>query len=564
MSSPKFPDRPSPIPATPTSDVDRALERLAAAKDRWLGTSTRERIAMLQAIRHALWDVAPAWVEAAGRAKGFEPGTYLAGEEWLAAPMATARNARVLEDSLRAGPQRRLPVRRAHGREIFDVMPAGLLDRALFTGWTSEVWVQPGKPSTLARIYREGHVGPGRVSLVLAAGNIASIGPMDALYKLFVDDEVVIMKMNPVNDYAGPFVRTAFKVLVDAGFFEIVYGGAETGAYLTQHPLVDTIHITGSDVTHDAIVWGPDRATHAERKAKGEKFVDKPITSELGCVTPILVCPDAWSDADIDYQARNIVSMAQHNASFDCNSGKLVVLPAGWSRKDALVDRITHHLSAMTPRRAYYPGAQARYQALLDHYPQARPFGERTDEVVPFTLIPDVPAKPGEYALVNEPFCAVLSLTEVPGDDAPSYLANAVPFCNDQVWGTLSCMFLASGPTQRAHRDAVDAAIRDLRYGSIAVNGWAGAMYGLAEIPWGAYPGHTLEDVGSGIGMVHNGAMVDHPEKSVLRLPFRVFPTPPWFYDHANLFETGRRLTRLETHGGTGAVLSLAVAALRG
>ena len=564
MSSPAFPPRPSPIPATSASDVDEALERLVAAKSRWLTVSIRERIVMLQAIRHALWAVAPAWVAAAGQAKGFDDGGYLAGEEWLAAPMATARNARTLEDALRAGGQPRLKRREAHGRTVFDVMPAGLLDRALFTGWRSEVWVEPGKPASLGRIYREQHPGPGKVALVLAAGNVASIGPMDALYKLFVEDEVVVMKMNPVNDYAGPFIRQAFKILVDGGFFEIVYGGAETGAYLTAHGAVDNVHITGSDVTHDAIVWGPDRSQHAARKASGQRWCDKPITSELGCVTPILVVPDAWTDADLDYQARNIVSMAQHNASFDCISGKLLVLPAGWARKDALIDRVAFHMAAMTPRRAYYPGAQARYQALLDQYPQARPFSERSDEVVPFTLIPDVPARPGEYALVTEPFCGVLSMTEVPGDDAPSYLANAVPFLNDHVWGTLSAMLLVSSPTQRAHGDVIEGAIRDLRYGSIAVNAWSGAAYGLAELPWGAAPGHTVASVGSGIGVVHNASLIDHPEKTVLRLPFRVFPTPPWFYDHKNLFETGRRLTRLETHGGSGAVLSLAAAALRG
>ena len=81
---------------------------------------------------------------------------------------------------------------------------------------------------------------------------------MDVLYKLFVEDEVVILKMNPVNAVAGPHIERAFKSLCDAGYLAIVYGGADVGAHLAQHPAVDTLHVTGSDRTYDAIVWGGD------------------------------------------------------------------------------------------------------------------------------------------------------------------------------------------------------------------------------------------------------------------------------------------------------------------
>ena len=38
---------------------------------------------------------------------------------------------------------------------------------------------------------------------------------------------------------------------------EIVYGGGKEGQMLGTHPLVSAIHLTGSDVTYNAIVWGP-------------------------------------------------------------------------------------------------------------------------------------------------------------------------------------------------------------------------------------------------------------------------------------------------------------------
>lgn len=54
----------------------------------------------------------------------------------------------------------------------------------------------------------------------------------------------------------GLHVRRAFAPLVEAGFFEVVYGGAEVGTFLTHHPTIESIHLTGSAATFDAVVWG--------------------------------------------------------------------------------------------------------------------------------------------------------------------------------------------------------------------------------------------------------------------------------------------------------------------
>ena len=49
---------------------------------------------------------------------------------------------------------------------------------------------------------------------------------------------------------------------------------------------------------------------------------------------------------------------------------------------------------------------------------------------------------------------------------------------------------------------AVDAAISKLNYGSVAINHWPAVVYGLVTTTWGGAPGHTIYDVGSGIGVV--------------------------------------------------------------
>src|SRR4029079_19159198 len=133
-----------------------------------------------------------------------------------------------------------------------------------------------------------------------------SIAPMDALYKLFAESEVVVLKVNPVNAHVGPLLEEAFRALVDDWFFAVVYGGAEVGAHLANHPKIDTLHVTGSDRTYDAIVWGPDPEEQKRRKAAGTPINTRPFSAELGCVTPCLVVPGEWSDADLEYQARHV------------------------------------------------------------------------------------------------------------------------------------------------------------------------------------------------------------------------------------------------------------------
>lgn len=54
---------------------------------------------------------------------------------------------------------------------------------------------------------RKGFKSDGAVSLVLGAGNQIGVPAEDILYKLFHEDEVVIVKMNPVNEFAGKYLE---------------------------------------------------------------------------------------------------------------------------------------------------------------------------------------------------------------------------------------------------------------------------------------------------------------------------------------------------------------------
>ena len=569
MSSPRFPEPPPSVPATSLPTVDALVAGLVARKDHWVQVGLPRRVELLRACIDATVAAAEGWVLASCKAKGIDPGSSLAGQEWLGGPMAVVRNMRLLVEALEQGGKPKLPGvhTRPDGQVVADVFPDTLLDKLLYTGYRAEVWIEPGESASQGQIYRDkaaGKVAPGKVALVLGAGNVSSIGAMDALYKLFAEDEVAIIKTNPVNAYIGASYEAALKPLVDEGVLAVVHGGAEVGQHLTAHPDISSVHITGSDRTHDAIVWGADPDEQARRKAANDPKLNKPISSELGCVTPVLVVPGDWSESDLDYHALQVASMVENNGSFNCNAAKALVLARGWPQRQRFVEKVRAALASIPTRKAYYPGALDRYQAFVSRYPNAVKLVEGAENVVPWTVLPDVPPQAGEYALTQEAFCGVLAEVSLDATEPADFLKKATDFANDVMWGSLSCCLLIHPATAAANAAALDAAIAGLRYGGIAVNAWAAVLYALSVTTWGAYPGHPLTDIRSGRGVVHNTYLLDHPQKSVVYAPFRIKPTPPWFSNHRNLRQLGERLTKLEAAPSLLGVPAVALAAMRG
>ena len=137
-------------------------------------------------------------------------------------------------------------------------------------------------------------------------------------------------------------------------------------------------------------------------------------------------------------------------------------------------------------------------------------------------------------------------------------------FANEQIWGTLNASVIIDPRSEKRYRGALEEAIEVLRFGSVVVNHWAGLSYGLGSTAWGAYPGHSMEDIQSGIGFVHNSNMIEGIEKTVIRGPFRVSPHPPWFVTHRNALGAAKALFKLEMKPSLPRLLKLAWQALRG
>jgi hypothetical protein len=96
------------------------------------------------------------------------------------------------------------------------------------------------------------------------------------------------------------------------------------------------------------------------------------------------------------------------------------------------------------------------------------------------------------------------------------------------------------------------------------VNHWAAVGYGLVVTPWGAYPGHTPQDIQSGTGVVHNTLMFDKPQKTVVHAPFRAWPKPVWFATHRTAHRLTPKLSEFEAAPSMAKLAGILPLAMRG
>ena len=549
------------------ADLDAALAALSESKDAWARTSVEDRIAILADIKERLMPVAESWAKTASRRKQIPDGSPLEGEEWISGPytLMAACNGLMVTLSQMAGKAflDDLPIREVgDGQIAARVLPHSIWDHLLLSGIKADIWLQKDvNRDNLAAHVATAYDVPederiGSVSLVLGAGNIAAIAPLDCFQKLFTEHSVVLLKMNPVNEYLVEFLEPALKPLIEAGALRIVKGGIAEGEYLCNHPTIESIHITGAESSHDAIVWGVGEEGVANKRA-GTPRNPKKITSELGAVCPTIVVPGPWTKADLKFQAEQVATQKLHNSGFNCVACQMLVTPSSWDARDAFVDNLRSVMASAPARGLYYPGAAERVSEYAANYPDAEMIAvdaQDNDRVV--VQFPGGVNK--NYAENNEVFAPVLGVTDVDGDSAEAFLRNAIRYCNDELHGTLGANIIIHPKTRKALGDKWNELLTELRYGCIGVNAWTGLGFLAVQTPWGAFPGHTLDDVQSGIGFVHNTYMFENVERTVIEAPFRPFPRnllhggmtllprPPWFVTNKKAHKLGELLTRFQ------------------
>lgn len=559
--------------AAGTDSLDDTVRALATTRRAWAAVGPERRAALLDACRARFGEVAHEVVATGLAMKGLRPGDPEAGEEWafVLGVLRLFRAYATAQREVAAAGRPRVPGpwrTDADGRAIVCVAPAELSERIALAGGSGEVWLRPGVPLEDARA-RHGErwraqpeVPP--ILALLGAGNVPLLIPGDVLHAIFLAGQAVVLKLNPVNDALFPWWQGTFAPLVEAGCLRIITGDARVGARLCTHPLVDAVHMTGSHHTYSAVAFGPGQGGEAAR-ASGSPVNPRPITAELGNITPVIVVPGPWTPRELAYHAAQLGSQHGLNAAFNCLTPRLLVTARQWPQREALLDGLRDFLRALPPRRAYYPGAHARHARFLAAHPRAETLGTPAADALPWTLIPGLAADvTDDPCFREESFCAVLAETVLDGPDVPTFLARAVALVNAQVWGNLTATLLVHPATWKdpdASR-AVHRAIRDLRYGAVCINTYGSFAYATPSLPWGAFPGNAPDDIQSGVGFVNNVLDLPEPEKAVLRAPFTVGPRPPLnllWRPTARVLEEAARLEQRFTVRGVARALGAAL-----
>jgi len=564
---------PEGMPPSSQTEIDEALEILEAHKNAWVDLDIQERIDILDEIMDDLPSVADRWIGASIAAQELQGNSFGIGESSVVFSVVY-RIVRILRQSLndiQQNGQPRIPGsvgKRANGQLTARVLPQNWYDRMVMQGYTAEVWMKPdapgknGMPSQASFYHREDKEG--KVALVLGVGNVAAIVVADFMSKLFIEGQVVLLKPSPVNEYLGTLFEEGFRALIERNFMRLIYGGGEEGAYLVEHPLVETIHMTGSEKTFNSIVFGPGEEGE-KRKRERKPKITKPVTAELGNISPVIIVPGPWDESDIQAQAAKLGTWLSVNAGYGCLTPRMLINWEGWDQREKLNSATANFLSQVPTRKAYYPGTIGIHERFVSEHPEALQLGDPTEGQLPWTMIPHVEAEnKDDICFTQEAFCSLFAETGLDAESVEAYIDKAVDFANDSLWGTLVASIIVHPKSMKDPKIAVavERAIENLRYGTVVVNEWGVTAYMLMTTPWGSYPGQDIYDVQSGIGSVNNLLMFDEPQKSVVRCPFKANPDP-FRANSRNTPEFGRRMVDFQLKPSLGTLTRLFVSVLK-
>ncbi len=519
--------------ASTIEEADRALIELESQKMNWRQLGSGEKIKFLDQALQDLEGLGETWVSASLKARGVRAGGFAEGEEWFIFG-SVARLIRLLIKSLsdRMKYGHPLPAGQISTNEnnqlTVPVFPTSNAEKLLFINHHAETWLEPNV--TQENIYQGAPKGSGRVTLALGAGNTGISPCADLLHFLFVEGDVVLLKMNPVNDYLGPIIEQGFRGLIRGGFLRVVYGGKELGSYLSEHPLVEHIHMTGSDKTFEQLVFGSGEQG-AQRKSINSSRLTKSITAELGCVNPLILVPGDWKEKDYQRAALMVATWLSSNSGYNCLTPRLIITQKNWNGRQAFLSALRQTLKVTPARPSYYPGSNDNRNKFLAAHPDAELFtyqaspseADGTIETLPITFIPDIHIDSYRDVCFNcEPFGMLISEAAIEADSPADFLSAATDLVNQHVWGTLSITLLAPSQVEAdpSTQQAMQKAISRMNYGTICLNIFPGFVYASGNTPWGGFPNQPMDNIQSGAGFINNTLQLSRPEKSIFYAPF--------------------------------------------
>ena len=399
----------------------------------------------------------------------------------------------------------------------------------------------------------------GSVTLVLGAGNVSSIPFLDVLYHLVAKRSSIILKLNPVNDYLNPVFRKVFYEFIQKGYIAVVNGDVPTSKYLCEHPSIDAIHLTGSNYTYENIVYGKALNDKERNLSTFTKVNKKPIFTELGNVTPIIIHPGKWSKSEIKFQARKIVTAKLNNSGFNCIAAQVIVLPKGWHSNEKLKYYIKYYLKKIGDTTSYYPGSIETLKKLQTN----NNYEQINDNLcsTPF-MVSDLDND--KTFSKEEVWNSTLYFKEIEYTDYESYANNSIAYVNNELWGNLGATVLIKDYKKKRNTEVVENYKNNLNYGTVAINEWAAIAFIIPTMPWGGYPGNKDNNIQSGQGFVHNAFLFESPLKGVVETKFRFsrFIDPPWFVTNKKGHRLFKNLTYYQANNSKINFIKLLISTL--
>ena len=509
-------------------DLDRNITTLRINSSEFANIPNDEMVSLLNQTIENIKGVAYFWATLSAEKKGILQKRK-EGEEWLGGPFASIIALQYYINFLENNEE--LDISKFDARtNSYKVFPNKFIEKLTFPLLNAEIRFNKSMSFEQINKYRgfNQRLGKnkGTVTLVLGAGNVSSIPFLDVLFHLVAKRSSIILKLNPVNDYLNPVFRKVFYEFIQKGYISVVNGDTPVSQYLCKHPSIDAIHLTGSNYTYESIVYGKELNEKERKLSNLPKYNKKPIFSELGNVTPIIIHPGKWSKSEIKFQARKIVTAKLNNSGFNCIAAQVIVLPKGWHSNEKLKYYIKYYLKKIGDTTSYYPGstemldklkANINYEQINDHT-CSTPF-----------LVSDLENE-GTFS-TEEVWNSTLYFKEIEYTDYESFAKNSINYVNTELWGNLGVTVLMKDSEKKRNSNVVENYKSKLNYGTVAINEWAAIAFIIPTMPWGGFPGNKDNNIQSGQGFVHNALLFESPLKGIVQTKFRFsrFIDPPWF-----------------------------------
>jgi hypothetical protein len=524
-----FFQEPENLKSTERTELSEYINVLKSNKSRWATLDLSHIENLLSRTIQTMSEVRAEWLETTSRHKKGEGNIDCTVEELFVYGAVGGylndllKSISSLKKTGKAPfPQKTISWNTLSGKRI---RPNSFLDKMLLPGISVDVLFKTGaNENDIIQNQATRYSTPdadGATCLVLAAGNVGHLLGVDVLTQLFVERRVVLCKVNPVNEYLGPIYEKGFAPLIEEGLLRIAYGGSETGKWLTTHADIDKIHMTGSKATYEAIVFGTDGDAQ-KRIEQNTPLNNKPITAELGNVSPVIVIPGNWNDKMIKSQAEQLAAWTTLVAGYGCLTPRVLLTHKEWPLRDRFLKELDKALRAVPPRFLYYPGTNERIKKAKavsgDKFVSIN--NEETGEFACGHIYNLDLEKDDELHFKHENFCPILSEIPVSANTVEEYCEKSTAIANTQLWGSLNAYILIDSKAEKKYKKEFAQMVSDLDYGTILINMYAGFAHILHTAPWGGAPGRHPNKIDSGIGWTNDPYMFGNPQKSVFKAPF--------------------------------------------